>query len=305
MTHKLNHLYLMELFAAIVHHGSFSGAAKQLNITATKASKDIQYLEKSINTVLLNRTTRAIHITDSGEVYLTSALEILELHSQMIDSIDVMKTSLSGELRITAPTLWGEVILTPIILAFKKKYPKVKFIADFSNKTSDIFRENIHIAFRSTELKKEPYLARYICKDEYTLCASRNYLQQNKGIKSLADLENQQAIVFTQKGSIIDSFEFTYQQQMVQHHVSGNLSFNSKSAVYQAVMMDCGIAILPKYLIAKELISGGVVEILPEYEIKSLSFYALYTQRRKESALVNTFIDYVCESINGDHDDNM
>ncbi len=298
MTHKLNHLYLMELFVAIVHHGSFSGAAKQLNITPTKASKDIQYLEKSINTVLLNRTTRAIHITDSGEVYLTSALEILELHSQMIDNIDVMKTSLSGELRITAPTLWGEVVLAPIILAFKKEYPKVRFIADFSNNTSDIFRENIHIAFRSTELKKEPYLARYICKDEYTLCASRDYLQGNKSIKSLEDLNKHQMIVFTQKGSAIDRFEFTYQQQMVQHHVSGNLSFNSKNAIYQAVMKDCGIAILPKYLVAKELISGGIVEVLPEYKIKSLSFYALYTQRRKESALVNTFIDYVCESIN-------
>jgi DNA-binding transcriptional LysR family regulator len=292
----------MELFAAIVHHGSFSGAAKQLNITPTKASKDIQYLEKSINTVLLNRTTRAIHITDSGEVYLTSALEILELHSQMIDNIDVMKVSLSGELRITAPTLWGEVILAPIILAFKKKYPKVRFIADFSNKTSDIFRENIHIAFRSTELKKEPYLARYICKDEYTLCASRDYLQQHKVIKSLEDLNEHQMVVFTQKDSITDRFEFTYQQQIVQHHVSGNLSFNSKNAIYQAVMMDCGIAILPKYLVAKELTSGGIIEVLPEYKIKSLTFYALYTQRRKESALVNTFIDYVCDTINADSD---
>jgi len=298
MTHKLNHLYLMELFVAIVRHGSFSGAAKQLQITATKASKDIQYLEKSINTILLNRTTRAIHITDSGEVYLRSALDILELHSQMIDNIDVMKTSLSGELRLTAPALWGEVVLAPIILTFKKKYPKVKFVADFSNETSDIFRENIHIAFRSTELKKEPYLARYICKDEYTLCASRDYLQQNSVIKSLADLNDHQMVVFTQKGSVIDRFEFTYLQQSVQHHVSGSLSFNSKNAIFQAVIMGCGIAILPKYLLVKKLDSGELVEVLPEYKIKSFSFYALYTQRRKESTLVNTFIDYVCESIN-------
>jgi DNA-binding transcriptional LysR family regulator len=179
---------------------------------------------------------------------------------------------------------------------FKKKYPKVKFIADFSNETSDIFRENIHIAFRSTELKKEPYLARYICKDEYTLCASREYLQDNKAIESLADLNNHQMIIFTRKGSVIDRFEFTYQQQSIQHHVSGSLSFNNKNAIYQAVVMGCGIAILPKYLLVKKLLSGELVEILPEHHIKSLSFYALYTQRRKESKLVNTFIDYVCEN---------
>jgi len=297
MTHKLNHLYLMELFVAIIHHGSFTGAAKQLNITATKASKDIQYLEKSINSVLLNRTTRAIHLTDSGEVYLSSALDILELHSQMVDSIGVMKTSLSGELRVTAPTLWGEVVLTPIILSFKTKYPKVNFIADFSNEASDIYRENIHIAFRSTELKNEPYLARYIGKDDYVLCASKCYLQQHKVINLLSDLDHHQMIVFTKKGSVIDSVEFTHQQQKVVQHIKGSLSFNNKSAIYQAVIMDCGIAVLPKYLVAQELQSGEVIEVLTEHKIKSSSFYALYTQRRKESALINTFIDYVQESV--------
>ena len=298
MTHKLNHLYLMELFVAIVQHGSFAGAARQLQITATKASKDVQHLEKSVNTILLNRTTRSIHLTDSGEVYLNSALDILELHSQMIDNIDVMKTSLTGELRITAPVLWGEVVLAPLILGFNKSYPKVRFIANFSNETSDIYRENIHIAFRSTELKNEPYLARYICKDEYVLCASREYLQQNSQIDSLIDLDHHQMIIFTQKGSVIDRFDFTYQQQSIQHHVKGSLSFNNKKAIHQAVIMDSGIAVLPKYLVAKELLSGEVIEVLPNHKIKSSSFYALYTQRRKESALVNTFIDYVCESIN-------
>jgi DNA-binding transcriptional LysR family regulator len=194
------------------------------------------------------------------------------------------------------------VILASIILALKKKYPKVRFIADFSYKTSDIFRENIHIAFRSTEHKKEPYLAPYICKDEYTLCASRDFLEQHKIIKSLEYLNNHQMIVFTKKGSVIDRFEFTYQQQVVQHNVSSDLSFNSKNAIYKAVMMDCGIAILLKYLVAKELISGGIIEVHPKYKIKGLSFYALYTQRRKESALVNTFIDYVCDTINADSD---
>ncbi|NQZ83530.1 MAG: LysR family transcriptional regulator [Colwellia sp.] len=301
MTHKLNHLYLMELFVAIVQHGSFTGAAKQLGITATKASKDVQYLEKSINTILLNRTTRSIHLTDAGEVYLNSALDILELHSQMIDNIDVMKTSLSGELRITAPVLWGEVVLAPLILVFNKKYPKVRFVADFSNEPIDIFRENIHIAFRSTELKNEPYLARYICKDEYVLCASREYLQRNTNtntkIKSLVDLDDHQVIIFTQKGSVIDRFDFIYQQQSIQHHVKGSLSFNNKKAIHQAVIMDSGIAVLPKYLVAKELSSGEVIEVLPDHQIKSSSFYALYTQRRKESILVNTFIDFVQEKI--------
>ena len=179
MNHKLNHLYLMKLFVAIVQHGSFSRAAIALKVTATKASKDIRHLEKTLDSQLFNRTTRSVNLTDSGEVYFKSAIDILDLHSQMIDNINVMKSTLNGELRVTAPSLWGEVILVPIILLFKEIYPQVKFIADFSNDTNDIFRDNIHIAFRSTELENEPYLARFIAKDEYILCANPDYLSNN------------------------------------------------------------------------------------------------------------------------------
>ncbi len=75
MTHKLDHMHLMRLFVAIIQQGSFANAATHLGITPTKASKDIKYLEEGLNTTLLNRTTRSIHLTDSGDLFYKRATD--------------------------------------------------------------------------------------------------------------------------------------------------------------------------------------------------------------------------------------
>jgi DNA-binding transcriptional LysR family regulator len=81
MKSKLNQLYLMNLFIAIVQKGSFAGAARALDVAAAKASKDIQYLETSLDSILLSRSTRSLSITDAGELFYQSALDIVEMHS--------------------------------------------------------------------------------------------------------------------------------------------------------------------------------------------------------------------------------
>ncbi len=298
MNSKLNQLYLMELFIAIVQKGSFAEAARALKVAAAKASKDINYLETSLNCILLNRSTRSLNVTDAGELFYKSALDIMEMHSQMLDNLAMLKTNISGELRITAPALWGEVVLAPIIIAYRQQFPLVKFSAEFSNDTIDIFKENIHIAFRSTNLKNEPYLARYIVEDEFILCASKEYLSANKIPKTPQDLQDLNFITLTTNGNQFDRIDFIHKEQTIHQHLQGELHFNNKQVIYEMVKAGLGYAVLPKYLVLKEMTSESLVELLPDYLIKGAAFYALYTQRRKESALINHFIDYVRTQIN-------
>ena len=298
MKSKLNQLYLMNLFIAIVQKGSFTGAARALDVAAAKASKDIQYLETSLDSILLSRSTRSLSITDAGELFYQSALDIVEMHSQMLDNLAMLKSNISGELRITAPALWGEVVLAPIIIAYKQSYPLVKFSADFTNEITDIFKANIHIAFRSTILRDEPYLARYIVDDELILCASKEYLSTKILPKTPRDLVELDFITLVGNENKFDGIDFIHKDQSIHQHLNGELLFNNKKVIYDTVKAGLGYAVLPKYLVLKELNSGSIVEILPDYKITGASFYALYTQRRKESALVNHFIDFVEAKIN-------
>jgi DNA-binding transcriptional LysR family regulator len=287
----------MQLFVAIVQNHSFSGAAKQLKVAATKASKDIKYLEKSLDCKLLNRSTRSINVTDVGEMYYNSAVEILEMHSQMIDNIKMTKNTICGELRISAPELWGEMVLAPVIINYKKQNPDVKFIVDLNNKNVDIYEDNIHIAFRSTNLTNEPYYSKYIIADEIILCASHEFISKNLPISLPEDLNNHSFIGLIQKHSHLDQINFIHNGAKITQRVKGELLFSNKHIIYNAIKAGLGIAVLPKYLVAKDLESGSLTEVLPDYKIKGSKFYALYTQRRKDSSLINHFIDYVCEHV--------
>ena len=297
MTNKLDTLYLMKLFSAICQFGSFSAAAAQLQITASKATKDIQYLEQQVATTLLNRTTRNISLTDAGELYYLKSQEIIELHEQLLDSLRNQKHVLAGDLRIAAPELWGEVVLTPIMLAFKQRHPNVRFIADFSNEPSDLLRDNIHIAFRSTQLTSEPYIARYISDDDYVMCASPDYLTHSPDLTTPEDLLRHKLIVLSSKGRITDKITFQRGDQILHQHLLWDMALTHKKAMMHAVTLGLGIAVLPRYLVAQALAQGTLVEVLSGYKIQGSSFYALYTQRRKDSNLVNQFIDFVIENV--------
>ncbi len=295
MTHKLDQMHLMRLFTTIVQQGTFHQAANLLGITATKASKDIKHLEEHLQVTLLQRTTRSIYLTDAGKSYYQSAKDILESHQQMLDKLQNIKQQLQGEVRISAPTLWGKVVLTPIILAFKKKHPDVSFIANFTNLRVDLNKENVHICFRSTLLKNENYLARYIDEDNYVLSASNSYLKQHPTINTPSDLDNHSLIYLAHQDRLFEKIAFQHQESTIYKHLKGDLGFNDKESIYLATKEGFGLAVLPRYLVAKDLDTGQLVQVLEDYPIQGSKFYALYNQRRRESAVINQFIDFVIE----------
>lgn len=297
MNSKFDSVYLMKLFINVVDFGSFSSAARRVGVTASKASKDIQYLESTLGSILLNRTTRSINLTDAGELYYKTAQDILELHCQLVDNLQNQKSTLSGELRVTAPELWGVNVLTPIILSFKKKYKDVTFFVDFCNELRDLHRDSIHVAFRSTELTNEPYLSKVITDNEYVLCASKEYVDINPIIESHTDLDNHQLIALANSMSKAHSIKFKNEGEIINYSYISELSFSSSFAIYLAVKAGSGIAVLPKYMVSKDIQEENLIEVLPDYHINRTTFYALYTKKRQESELLNCFINFVQEFI--------
>jgi DNA-binding transcriptional LysR family regulator len=295
--HKTDTLYLMRLLVAIVRFDSFALAAEHLGITPSKASKDIKYLEHTLGVVLLNRTTRKLHLTDAGELTFSQAEQLITLHEQLIDGLNNRRNALSGELRISAPTLWGEIILTPILLKFRAEHPQVRLITDFSNHKSDLHRDNIHVVFRSTELNNEPYMARFIAKDEMVLCATDEYLLQNKALTHPEDLKTHSLITRCNGYSRYEQWTLMDNDKELIVNVAGELAFSDKKVIHAAMLQGAGIAQLPRYLVASKLEQGTVREVLPAFRPKGASFYALYTQRRAESALVTHFVEYVTQSL--------
>lgn len=238
-----------------------------------------------------------MQLTDAGELAYRQADQMIALHEQLLDGLQRRRSALCGELRITAPDLWGEVVLTPVLLRFRADHPEVRIIADFSNTPADLLRDNLHVAFRSTELGSQPYLARPIAVDDLVLCASADYLDRHPPLSEPQDLQQHPLITRCQEYSRHERWTLLAQGREIPLEVAGELAFSSKKAIHQAMRQGLGIARLPRYLVAAELAEGVVREVLPDYRPKGTGFYALYTQRRAESALVGHFLDYVIEAL--------
>lgn len=247
--------------------------------------------------MLLSRTTRRVQLTDAGELAYRQADQMIALHEQLLDGLQRRRSALCGELRITAPDLWGEVVLTPVLLRFRADHPEVRIIADFSNTPADLLRDNLHVAFRSTELGTQPYLARPIAVDDLVLCASADYLDRHPPLTTPQDLHQHSLITRSQEYGRHECWPLLAQGREIPLEVAGELAFSSKKAIHQGMRQGLGIARLPRYLVAAELAEGVVREVLPDYRPKGAHFYALYTQRRAESALVGHFLDYVIEAL--------
>lgn len=298
-TSKFDNIHLMRLYSSIVEHGSFSSAALKNGITSSKASKDIQLLEERLETKLLHRSTRHIRPTDAGEIFYEKALIIVKLYEDLIEEMSNTKSSISGLLRITAPSPWGEYVLTPIIANFKHKFPDVTFDVDISNDLSNIQKENIHIAFRSQQNPDEQFLAKFIGVDDQVICASKEYLESIGGISTLEELKSSDFISLSNPNHRYghDSVTLYKDQEQFKLPIHSDTVFSCKRAIHRFVLSGLGIAILPKYLVTNSLAEDKLVEVLPNYKVKTSNFYALYSHRRSESSLVNTFLDFVIESI--------
>jgi DNA-binding transcriptional LysR family regulator len=134
--------------------------------------------------------------------------------------------------------------------------------------------------------------------DELILCVSKEYLSTKILPKTPRELVELDFITLVGNENKFDGINFIHKDQSIHQHLNGELLFNNKKVIYDTVKAGLGYAVLPKYLVLKELNAGSIVEILPDYKITGASFYALYTQRRKESAQVNHFIDFVEAKIN-------
>ena len=121
-------------FVKVVEHSSFSKAAKQLNITKSAISKQVQNLEDALKVKLLNRTTRSVKLTEEGELFYRQARHIMESLHEAERGVQSLNECPSGVLRVNAPESFGLFHLAPALVQFAKAYPDLQLDVEFPKK---------------------------------------------------------------------------------------------------------------------------------------------------------------------------
>ena len=284
----------MAIFVHVVEAGSFTGAAKNLGLPKSTVSRKITQLEERLGVRLIQRTTRSLRLTDTGNAYYGHCSRILSEIEEANIAVTQMQTTPTGTLRITAPVLFGSTVLSSLIADFMDEHPQLNIDMVLSDQMLDLVQEGIDVAFRIGQLEDSSLIGRYLGDVRVILCASPEYLRRFGTPNGPDDLANHRLITASRwlqwNMTNANGDDLTVQ-------IKPKLQANDFASLYALALSGSGIAPLPALIAAPAIHSGDLVPVCSEYPFEASPIHALYPSNRHLSAKVRSFVDFVIDSI--------
>ncbi|WP_299018120.1 LysR family transcriptional regulator [uncultured Photobacterium sp.] len=281
------------IFYHLIEQGSFSKAADQVGLTKSVVSKRITRLETDLGVQLLYRTTRKLTLTEAGEIFYHHAREIYLSVQDAEDAISGLGESLSGTIKLTVPTISGELILPQAIAEFSEKYPDITIQMDLDNRFVDIVEEGYDLAIRTGVLPDSSFIARRLTDAHWVICGAPAYFSRHKIPASYKDLVNHNCLAYSYQETGATEWLFKGKSEPFTVKVAGNFSTNNASALRKAALFGQGLVYVPKVLVADDLQAGTLVEVLQHQVAKCLGIYAIYPYTRHQPAKIKLFIEHL------------
>jgi len=293
---KIGH---MRALVTVARLGSFSAAARELEVTPGMVSKQVKHLEEELDVRLLQRTTRGVSLTDAGELYVDQVVDIL----QRIEATELAVTALNsaprGVLRVSCPPSFGTQVLTPIIAAFARDNSGIRIELGLQDAEPDVVASRLDLIFRIGSLKDSSLVSKQVGSAPYMLCAAPSFIEGSGRPLTVQELANFNCIL-DESMEGYERWNFIADGTLVAQPVNGNFASPSTAAVIEAAVAGLGIVYVPRYAVIDELSRGDLAEItLDNSKAMSLPVTALYSSRQFMAAKTRIFLDYFIEHVDG------
>ncbi len=293
----MDHLSRISIFIAVVQNESFAGAARQLGITTSAVSKQIQNLEAALKIKLLNRTTRKVSVTEEGALYYARSNRALADLQEAEEEIQDMKSCPRGALKITMPHSFGAKHLSSAIAAFGMRYPEVDLNINFDDKTVDLVGGGYDLAIRIGDLKDSSLIAKRLASCPILLCASPEYLVKHGKPQTPRALRGHNMLAYSNQTGAHEWRYKTPNGVVENIQLQGSFKCNSGEMLMQAACHGLGIATLPIFYVAEYIKSGALVPILSDYvSYPQRDIFAVYQPTQYISTRLRLFIDHLAAS---------
>nr|WP_248322242.1 LysR family transcriptional regulator [Caballeronia sp. Sq4a] len=291
----MNQLQAMRVFLKVAETESFGRAAAALDLSNAVVTRYVSLLEAHLNTRLLNRTTRSVSLTEAGKSYADGCRAVIEQVETIEASVANSSVDPSGTLKLVASASFSLLELTPMLRAFRNRYPSVKLRLTLLHRPVDLVDEGFDAGIVVPHLVNSGTLiSRPLFKVAAAVVASPDYLERRGTPARPASLAKHD---FLAPSADIHGSTWTFTGPSgVSEEVSLDPAYtvNSSPMLRQAEMSGMGIAVLPESYVERDVQAGALVRLFPGYRLKDADkeVSIVYPGRRHVSAKTRSFVDF-------------
>lgn len=305
----MDRLHSMRVFSRVIEEGSFAAAARQLNLSAAVVTRLVADLEEHLGARLINRTTRRLALTDTGELYLERVRQILTEVEEAEALASAATSEPRGHLRVLAPPAFAVHQIAKHLPKFRALYPRVtiELAAPGPVETVD---ENYDVSI--IQVGRQPldgdFVARLLARSEVITCASPEYLDRKGRPSHPNELHQHEAMLPSHAREVTFHRGRWGDDEPSDESVTLTpskpaLSTIHSDTMYAAALAGMGISGLPSYVVEDALLEHALERVLPEWRVLTLRLYAAMPTRKYVPARTRAFIDFLVQILGGEERD--
>jgi DNA-binding transcriptional LysR family regulator len=286
----MDRLAAMETFVRVVETGSFSAAARILDVGQPAVSKTVAQLEERLGVRLLMRSTHGLSPTDAGQNFYDHAKQAIQRAEEAELAARGAGASLSGRLRISAAVTFARLHVVPRLPKFLAAHPGLTMDVVLDDRVIDLVEEGVDVALRMGSLGESSLTARKLASAPHYVLGTPTYFARSGVPATPAELSGHAAVIYAQEG---DTWSFRRGATEVSVGVSGRLRITAAEGVRAGVLADMGLAIASAWMFGPELASGAVRAVLTDWSLPAVDLWAVYPTGRMPSAKARAFAAFV------------
>ncbi len=292
----------LQLFVEIARHGSFSAVARRRGVDVSKVSRALAALEADLGTLLMQRTTRSMVLTEAGEAFLSRVTNILEEFAAARELVRARSDGPSGTLRLTASVAFGQRVIIPLVPAFRAEFPRLSLDLVLSDANVDLIADKIDLAIRLGSGYGAGVIGSRLMATRFRVVASPAYLAKAGMPAEPAELGNRSCLLFALP-EYRARWLFRHKGKTQNVPVHGELLASNALALRDLALAGLGPSLLAQWLVGEDIASGALIDLFPEHDVTATSFdtaaWLLYPSRKYLPRKVRAGIDFLRASLGG------
>lgn len=280
----------------VIESGSFSAASEKLDLSVATVTRQVSSLEDRLGVKLLNRSTRALSLTEAGVFYAERIREVMREFELVKRDVSSYQQDVKGQLRVHLRHSVGTQVIIPALPEFLEAHPDLRMDITLTDERADLVTDGVDVAVWLGSLEESSLIARKLSPGKRLVCCSPQYIAKHGRPGTPEELASHNCIVYRAR-SYDNAWRFKSDAHTITVPISGNLESESSAVLLISAINGLGLAMLQESMVRKSIRSGDLVDVFPDYEVSStdndVALYAVYSGRKRTSPKTRAFIDFL------------